>query len=481
MPSNYNEGRRGGRIRCRARIRKEDNKTLVISEIPFGTTTASADREHHQGQREGQDQGRHIEDNTAPNAEIAVHLAAGVSPDNTIDALYAFTDCELSIAPNAVVIENDKPRFVGVNELLRISTQNTLRLLELELKIKQGELEEQLALRLAGAHLHREEGVPQDRGGRDLGAGDRVHRQRLEAPREGAAPRRDRGGYRAPHRDQDQAHLASSTASRPMSTSRGWRTSSPKCKRKLDAPRGPCRGLLQGAEEEVRCMGRERKTELRTFDTIVATKVAVANRKLYVDREGRLHGLEPARRRAWTSARRSMTSSCSAINGTMLVTKVADKKFIGKGVLHVAVWKKGDERTIYHMVYQDGSQGPFYMKRFAVTGITRDKEYDLTNGAAKAAAWSTSPPTRTAPRRPVRVNLRPRPNLRKAQFDIDFAQMAVKGRGSKGNLLTRHIVQKISRRSAAAAPSAPSPSGSMRPCAASTTPAMAATLGRFKR
>jgi topoisomerase-4 subunit A len=183
--SNYNEGERGGRIRCRARIRKEDNKTLVIHEVPFGTNTTSLIESIIKANDKGKIKVRHIEDNTAENAEILVHLAAGVSPDNTIDALYAFTDCEVSIAPNAVVIENDKPRFVGVKELLRISTENTLRLARIGTLHQEGRVGGAVALRFVGADLHRKEGVPSHRGGRDLGAGDRVHRQGIEAPREG--------------------------------------------------------------------------------------------------------------------------------------------------------------------------------------------------------------------------------------------------------------------------------------------------------
>ncbi|HRN36200.1 MAG TPA: DNA gyrase/topoisomerase IV subunit A, partial [Flavobacteriales bacterium] len=188
--------------------------------------------------------------------------------------------------------------------------------------------------------------------------------------------------------------------------------------------------------------GRERKTELRAFDTIVATAVAVANKKLYLARGEGFIG--------WSLRSFEQVDECSEIDdiivfradGTMLVTKVADKKFVGKGVLHAAVWKKGDERTIYHLIYQDGSQGPSYMKRFAVTGITRDKEYDLTNGSkgSKVLYFTANPDGASEV---VRINLRPRPNLRKTQFDVDFGALAVKGRGSKGNLLTRHIVHKV--------------------------------------
>ena len=437
---NYDEGRRGGRIRCRARIRKEDNKTLVISEIPFGTTTASLIESIIKANDKGKIKVRHIEDNTAANAEIVIHLAAGVSPDNTIDALFAFTDCELSIAPNAVVIENDKPRFVGVNELLKISTQNTLRLLELELKIKQGELQEQWHF----ASLER------------IFIEKKVYRKIEEAETwEQVIAFIDKGlkpyvkELRRAVTEEDIVRLTEIKIKRISKYDsfkadehiKGLEEQLADVQAKLD-------GLVDYAVDYFKELkrkygaGRERKTELRTFDTIVATAVAVANRKLYLDREEGFMG--------WSLRNFEQVDECSEIddiivfrdNGTMLVTKVADKKFIGKGVLHVAVWKKNDERTIYHLIYQDGPQGASYMKRFAVTGITRDKEYDLTNGTkgSKVLYFTANPDGASET---VRVNLRPRPNLRKTQFDVDFGGLAVKGRGSKGNLLTRHIVQKV--------------------------------------
>ena len=437
---NYDEGRRGGRIRCRARIRKEDNKTLVITEIPFGTTTASLIESIIKANDKGKIKVRHIEDNTAATAEIVVHLAAGVSPDNTIDALYAFTDCELSIAPNAAVIENDKPRFMSVNELLKTSTQNTLRLLELELKIKQGELQEQWHF----ASLER------------IFIEKKVYRKIEEAETwEQVIAFIDKGlkpyvkELRRAVTEEDIVRLTEIKIKRISKYDsfkadehiKGLEEQLADVQAKLDA-------LVEYAVDYFKELkrkygaGRERKTELRAFDTIVATAVAVANRKLYLDREEGFMG--------WGLRGFEQVDECSEIDdiivfrgdGTMLVTKVADKKFIGKGVLHVAVWKKNDERTIYHLIYQDGPQGPSYMKRFAVTGITRDKEYDLTNGTkgSKVLYFSANPDGASET---VRVNLRPRPNLRKTQFDVDFGGLAVKGRGSKGNLLTRNMVHKV--------------------------------------
>jgi topoisomerase IV subunit A len=438
--SNYNDGERGGRVRCRARIRKEDNKTLIISEIPFGTTTTSLIESIIKANDKGKIKIRHIEDNTAENAEILIHLAAGVSPDNTIDALFAFTDCELSLAPNAVVIENDKPRFVGVKELLRISTENTLRLLELELRIKQGELEEQwhfasLEKIFIEKKVYRkiEEAETWEQVIAFIEKGLRPHIQEL----------------RRPVTEEDIVRLTEIRIKRISKFDafkadehiRSLEEMLAEVRAKLDALVDHAVDYFKELKKKYGA-GRDRKTEVRTFDTIVATKVAVANRKLYLDRNEGFMG--------WSLRNFEFVDECSDIddiivfrdNGTMMVTKVADKKFIGKGVLHVGVWKKGDERTIYHMVYQDGAQGATYMKRFAVTGITRDNDYDLTKGTtgSKVLYFTANPDGASET---VRINLRPRPNLRKSQFDVDFGQMLVKGRGSQGNLLTRYMVQKV--------------------------------------
>jgi topoisomerase-4 subunit A len=438
--SNYNEGERGGRIRCRARIRKEDTKTLVIYEIPFGTNTASLIESIIKANEKGKIKVRHIEDNTAENAEIVIHLATGVSPDTTIDALYAFTDCEVSIAPNAVVIENDKPRFVGVKELLRISTENTLRLLEMELQIRKGELQEQwhfasLERIFIEKKVYRkiEEAETWEQVIAFIDKGLKPHIQHLKRPvteddivRLTEIKIKRISKYDIFKADEHIRHLEEQLAA---------------VQHQLD-------NLVDHAVDYFKELkkkygvGRERKTEIRAFDTIVAAKVAVANRKLYVDKAEGFMG--------WSLRNHELVGECSDIDdiivfradGTMLVTKVADKKFIGKNVLHVGVWKKNDERTIYHMIYQDGPKGPYYMKRFAVTGITRDKEYDLTNGTkgSRVEYFSANP---DGAAEVVQVVLRPRPNLRKTKFDIDFAKLSVKGRGSKGNLLTRYMVQKI--------------------------------------
>ncbi|MGB3868260.1 MAG: DNA gyrase/topoisomerase IV subunit A [Flavobacteriales bacterium] len=440
---NYDDGKRGGRIRVRARIRKEDNKTLVIHEIPFGTTTSSLIESIIKANDKGKIKIRHIEDNTAANAEIQIHLAAGVSPDNTIDALFAFTDCELSIAPNAVVIENDKPRFVGVGELLKASTENTLRLLEMELQIKQRELQEQWHF----ASLER------------IFIEKKVYRKIEEAETwEEVISFIDKGlkpyvkDLRRAVTEEDIVRLTEIRIKRISKFDsfkadehiKGLEEQLAEVQAKLHALVDYAIDYFKELKRKYGA-GRERKTELRTFDTIVATQVAVANRKLYLDRAEGFMG--------WSLRSFELVDECSEIDdiivfrsdGTMQVTKVADKKFIGKGVLHVAVWRKNDERTIYHLIYQDGAQGPSYMKRFAVTSITRDKEYDLTKGTkgSKVLYFTANPDGASET---VRINLRPRPNLRKTQFDVDFGDLIVKGRGSKGNLLTRYMVHKVTQK-----------------------------------
>lgn len=440
---NYDDGKRGGRIRVRARIRKEDNKTLVIHEIPFGTTTSSLIESIIKANDKGKIKIRHIEDNTAANAEIQIHLAAGVSPDNTIDALFAFTDCELSIAPNAVVIENDKPRFVGVSELLKASTDNTLRLLELELQIKKAELLEQWHF----ASLER------------IFIEKKIYRRIEEAETwEEVISFIDKGlkphvkDLRRAVTEEDIVRLTEIRIKRISKFDSFKADEQIKgLEEQLASVQSKLEALVEYAIDYFKELkrkygaGRERKTELRTFDTIVATHVAVANRKLYLDRAEGFMG--------WSLRSFELVDECSEIDdiivfrsdGTMQVTKVADKKFIGKGVLHVAVWRKNDERTIYHLIYQDGAQGPSYMKRFAVTSITRDKEYDLTKGTkgSKVLYFTANPDGASET---VRINLRPRPNLRKTQFDVDFGDLIVKGRGSKGNLLTRYMVHKVTQK-----------------------------------
>jgi len=347
------------------------------------------------------------------------------------------------MAPNAVVIENDKPRFVGVKELLRISTENTLRLLELELKIRKGELEEQWHF----ASLER------------IFIEKKVYRKIEEAETwEQVIDFIDKGlkphvkDLKRPVTQEDILRLTEIRIKRISKFDsfkadehiRQLAETIAEVQQKLDHIVDHAVDFFKELKKKYG-PGRERRTEIRAFDTIVAAKVAVANRKLYVDLAEGFMG--------WSLRNNEFVDECSEIddviifrdNGSMLVTKVADKKFIGKGVIHVGVFKKNDERTIYHMIYQDGPKGAFFMKRFAVTGITRDKEYDLTSGATGSRVeYFTANPDGAG--EVIQVILRPRPSLRKTKFDIDFAKLAVKGRSSKGNLLTRYMVSKITQK-----------------------------------
>jgi topoisomerase-4 subunit A len=449
---NYNNGLRGGKVRVRARIRKEDNKTLVIHEVPFGSTTSSLIDSILKANDKGKIKIKKIEDNTAAEAEITVHLPSGVSPDKTIDALYAFTDCEISISPNACVIENDSPRFLGISDLLKASTDNTKALLQLELEIRKQELQEQwhfnsLERIFIEKRIYRdiEESETWEEVIAAIDAG--VHKF-ISTP-----SRITKGkGVLSLIRDVTEEDLVRLTE---IKIKRISKFDSKKAEdqirsleEKLAEVQSHLDDIVQYAIDYFKELkkkygaGRERKTELKSFETIQATKVVATNKKLYIDRKEGFIG--------YSMRGTEQISECSDIDdiivfrddGKMLVTKIADKKFVGKGILHAAVWKKGDARTIYHLIYQDGTKGGTFVKRFAVTGITRDKEYDLSRGTkgSRLLHFSANP---NGVSEIVKVILRPRPNLRKLKFDVDFGEIAIKGRGAKGNLITKHMVSKV--------------------------------------
>lgn len=438
--SQYNEGLRGGKIRVRAKIAQQDTKTLVISEIPFGTTTSSLIDSIIKANDKGKIKVKKIEDNTSDTVEVLVHLAPGISPDKMIDALYAFTDCEVSISPNTAIIENDKPRFVSVNEMLAISARNTVDLLKLELEIRKNELEERW-------HFSSLEKIFIE---------NRIYRDIEECETWEAVIEAIDTGLK-PH----IKHLK-----RPIVEDDIIRLTEIKIKRisKFDAFKadeiilelekaiaevvGHLANLIEYTIDYYKnikkkyAAGRERKTELKLFDNIVATKVVVANKKLYVNREEGFvgHGMR----------KDEYVEDCSDIddvivfrsNGTMQVQRVSEKAFFGKDIIHVAVWKKGDDRTIYNLIYQDGTTGPAMVKRFAVKSITRDKEYDLTNGNPKSKIlYFTSNPNGEA--EIVTVQLRAKANIKKLKFDYDFSDLAIKGRAAKGNRLTKYLVSKV--------------------------------------
>ncbi len=439
----YNEGMRGGRVRVRAKIQQIDKSTLTITEIPFGTTTQSLIDSVLKANDKGKIKIKRIEDNTAENVEIQIYLPSNISPDKTIDALYAFTDCEVSIAPLGCVIENDSPLFVGVNELLKRSTDHTVELLKQELQIQLHELQEQWHF----ASLER------------IFIENKIYRDIEEAEtweevisfiHKGLAPY-----IKTLIREVTDEDVARLTEIRIKRIS------------KFDSDKANDRILdLEGKIEEVKnnlanliefaiayfqnlkkkySPGRERKTEIRVFDDIIAAKVAIANEKLYVNRSEGFIG---------TSLKKDeFVSECSDIDdiivirkdGKMLVTKISAKTFVGKDILHVAVFKKGDKRTTYNMIYADGKTKVSYMKRFAVTGVTRDKEYDLTTGTpGSSVLYLTVNPNGEA--EVVTVMLRQLQRLKKLKFEVDFSEIAIKGRLSKGNIVSKFPVRKIELR-----------------------------------
>jgi topoisomerase-4 subunit A len=439
----YNDGLRGGKIRVRARIRQLDKKTLVIEEIPFGTTTTSLIESILKAADAKKISIRKIEDNTAEFAEVLIHLDKGVSPDKTIDALYAFTDCEISISPNASVILQDKPYFLGVSDLLRHSTNRTVELLKLELEIRLNELEE------AWHFASLEKIFIEKRIYRDIEE-EETWEGVIAAIHNGLKPYIKH--LKRAVTDDDVARLTE------IRIKRISRFDINKAEEEI--------ARLEGEIEEVKHnlanlvdfaiayfrhirdkygKGRERKTEIRKFDTIQARKVIVANKKLYVDM---VEGFVGWDRKIRTG---EAVSECSDIDdiiifredGVMQVVRIAEKKFVGKNILYAGVWKKNDERTIYHLIYRDGKDGgAAMMKRFAVSSITREKEYDLTRGTAgsKVLYLSVNPDGR---KEVVTVHLKPRPNLRKTRIDIDFGEMQIKGRAAGGNRLTREKIIKV--------------------------------------
>ena len=439
----YNDGIRGGKVRVRAGIKKIDNKTLVINQIPFGTTTDTLIDSIVKATEKNKIKIKKIEDNTSAVAEIIIHLPSGVSPDKMIDALFAFTNCEMSISPNSCVIEGNKPIFIGVSEILKKSVDRTVELLKLELEIKLQELQNQwhwLSLEriFIENRIYRKiedeetwEGVLN---AIKLGLKPFLKNLKKEVSEEDIVKLTEIKIKRISKFDSDKAE-----------------DNLLKIEDQIIEVNKNLSNLTEFAIEYYKDVknkyseGKERKTEIRVFDNITARKVIVSNKKLYVNREEGFIG--------WSLRKDEFIEECSDLddiilffdNGKVIVTKIADKKFVGKGILHVAVWKKGDERTIYHLIYQAGKMAPSYMKRFAISSITRDREYDIVGNAnnPKIHYFSVNPNGR---RETVLIKLRPRPKLKKLKIEIDFAELMIKGRGSKGNLVTKHFISKIEQR-----------------------------------
>jgi topoisomerase-4 subunit A len=438
--TNYNDGLRGGKVRVRAKIKKVDNKTLVVTEIPFGTTTSSLIDSILKANDKGKIKVKKIEDNTSAVVEIIIHLAPGVSPDKSLDALYAFTDCEVSISPNASIIDGEKPRFIGVSEILRINTDNTVQLLKWELEIRLQELMQQWHFSTLEKIFIREEMYIDFKLYGDKENLYAYLYKRFE---------KFKKMFVREINDEDLHRLTQ------IQMIRITRFDSDKADElilkledEMEQVKEKLSNLIDYAIEYFKDLkkrfgeGRERKTEIKVFDNITATKVIIANKKLYVDREEGFIG--------WGIRKNDPVNDCSEIDdiiiffntGKMMVTKVADKKFVGKGIVHADVWKKGDTRTIYHVMYQDGVGGPTMMKRFFVNSITRDTEYDLSKGAkgSKLLYFAVHP---NGEREVVSIMLRPRPHLKRLRFDIDFGELLIKGRAASGNRVTKEIVQKI--------------------------------------
>lgn len=439
--SKYNQGLRGGKVRIRAKIDKIDKKTLVITEIPYGKTTGSLIESIISANDKGKIRVKKIDDNTAQNVEIIIQLFPNSSPDKTIDALYAFTDCEVSISPNACIIRDHTPLFIGVDQMLRISADNTLDLLKSELKIRLGELEE-------AWHFSSLE---------KIFIGNRIYThiencETFEAIIETIDEKLE-PFKKILRREVSNDDIIKLTE---IKIKRISKYDSFRADRQIKAIEEEMKEIYYNLEhivdytinyytrlKEKYGKGKERKTELKSFDIIEAAKVVVANEKLYVSRKEGFIG---------TSLKKDeYICDCSDIddiiifkrNGTYVITKVSDKSFVGKDIIHIAIFKRNDSRTIYNVVYFDGKTGRSMVKRFSVTGITRDKEYNITNGApGSRIIYFTANPNGEA--EVIRIVHKVKKRLKNLSFEFDFSELDIKGRNAMGNILTKHGVHKIS-------------------------------------
>ncbi|MCS3531748.1 DNA gyrase/topoisomerase IV subunit A [Chryseobacterium sp. JUb7] len=438
--SEYNDGHRGGKVRARARITQMDKHLLVISELPFSKTTSDLIDSVLKANEKGKIKIKKIEDNTSDKVEILIHLHNDVSPDKTIDALYAFTDCQVTISPNACVIVGDKPMFLNVSEILRMNTDHTVSLLKKELEIELHELQESWHF----SSLER------------IFIENRIYHDIEEVKTwEDVLKTIDIG--LKPHtghllRAVTEEDILKLTEIRIKRISRfdldKFKQNIASLEDKIEQVKHHLQNLIQYAIDYYLNIQkkygkeRQRRTELRIFDTIDATKVAVANEKFYANFEEGFIG---------TSLKKDQyLFDCSDIDdiitfrkdGSMKVVKVEAKTFIGKDILHVAIWKKNDKRTVYNMIYREGREGPYYMKRFSVTGVTRNTDYPLASDkkGSETLYFSANP---NGEAETVTVLLKPNPRIRKNKMDIDFSELAIKGRDSKGNLVTKYSVKKV--------------------------------------
>ena len=452
--SDYQSGIRGGKIRVRVRIDKLDKSTLVIREIPYGVTTGSLMESIVKASEKGQIKVKKLSDNTAAEVEILIELQPGVSPDQTIDALYAFTQCEASISPNACVIIDNKPVFMGVEDILRHSTFNTQELLRQELNIRLAELLEKW-------HFSSLEKIfIEKRIYRDIEEcetwEDVLDVIGLGLAKYVATPSsKTKGDKRLLlHRDITLEDIQRLTEIRIKRISKYNSFQADELIRNTEEELKQVRHDLEHLTEYTIAYfqrlldkygkGRERKTEITTFDTIQAVKVIANNAKLYVDRKEGFIG--------WGLKKDEFVTDCSEIDdiiafrkdGKFMVSRIAEKVFVGKNITHVGVWKRGDERTTYHLIYVDGASGKAYAKRFNVTSITRDKEYDLTKGGKDSKVlYFAAHPNGESER--VEIQLTPGSSARNKIFDFYFEELAIKGRNAGGNIVTRYPVRKVTQ------------------------------------
>ena len=450
--TNYNDGLRGGKVRIRARISQQDKKTLVITEIPYGTTTGGIIESIVKCNDKGKIKIKKIDDNTAEQCEIVIYLNPGVSPDQTIDALYAFTDCEVSISPNACVIVNQHPAFMGVSEILKLSTDRTMELLSLELRILIEELENSWHW-VSLEKIFFEKGIYKELESKEYADWDAMY--------EGIERRFDK--YRKLLKREVTREDVEKLCEKPV------RKISRFDIKKADEQLADLEQRMEEAHfnldhivdytikyflhiKEKYGEGRERKTEIRNFDNISAVAVAANNEKLYVNREEGFVCTGEGLKREKNKEAYEFVCDCSDMDdiivfhedGKYSVVKLQPKLFVGQKVIHVDVFHKNDDRTTYNVVYRDGKNGaPHYVKRFAVMGVTRDKEYDLTQGkpGSKVRYFSSNPNGEAEVIKVTLVLF----NKKQKTVDYDFAELAVKGRGVRGNLLTRYEVKEIKK------------------------------------
>ena len=440
--SRYNDGLRGGAVKVRARISKIDKRTLAITEIPYTTTTESIKESIIKANEKGKIKIRKVDDNTAEKVEIIVQVSPDESSDKTIDALYAFTDCEVSISPNACVIWDEKPHFLGVSEILRRSADHTKFLLGRELEIRLGELNE-------AWHAASLERIFIEHKLYQLIEGCRTREAAYEAVDKGLEPYK-----KLLRREVTLDDVQRLTELKFIRISRYDSERADNEIRQIEEQIAQTKYDLAHLTEyavayyericEKYGKGRERRTELREFDSIEATKVAVTNAKLYVDRAEGFFGIGKSMKDA------EFVCDCSDIDdvivftrdGRYVITRVSDKAFFDKGIYYIGVFKRNDERTIYNVLYRDGKNGPILMKRCAIKGITRDKEYDITKGTPRSEIlyMSVNP---NGEAEVLKVYFKPRPRLKRVIVDLDFSTLAIKGRQSQGNLFSRYGIHKI--------------------------------------